>query len=70
MRIGQRIKEIRIEKGFGQRELGRMAGISSALMSQIEAGHVRDMGVSKLIKLSRALGVSADYILDIKLDQP
>lgn len=70
--IAKRVKEIRISRGLGQRELARKANLSSAYMSQLETGNRGDMDfrVSKLIKLSKALDVSADILLGLKLEQP
>ncbi len=69
MTIGNRIKSTRLKKGFSQRELARKSGLSSAYMCQLEKGN-RDIGVSKLIKISQALEVSVNYLLDIKPLQP
>src|SRR5689334_3118588 len=58
--IGQRLKRLRLERGFSQRELAA-PGVSYAYISRIEAG-TRQPSVKALRKLASKLGVSADYL--------
>src|SRR6184192_4858842 len=58
--IGERLKRLRLEKGFSQRELSA-PGVSYAYISRIEAGSRRP-SVKALRELARKLGVSADYL--------
>jgi tetratricopeptide (TPR) repeat protein len=58
--IGQRLRRLRHERGFSQRELAS-PGVSYAYISRIEAG-ARRPSVKALRKLGRKLGVSADYL--------
>ena len=58
--IGQRLKRLRQERGFSQRELAA-PGVSYAYISRIEAGS-RQPSVKALRKLAAKLGVAADYL--------
>jgi tetratricopeptide (TPR) repeat protein len=58
--IGQRLRRLRQERGFSQRELSG-PGVSYAYISRIEAG-ARRPSVKALRMLARKLGVSADYL--------
>src|SRR5258705_229765 len=58
--IGQRLKRLRLERGFSQRELAA-PGVSYAYISRIEAG-TRQPSVKALRRLAAKLEVSADYL--------
>src|SRR5690349_13721786 len=58
--IGERLKRLRLERGFSQRELAS-PGVSYAYISRIEAG-TRQPSVKALRRLAAKLGVSADYL--------
>jgi transcriptional regulator with XRE-family HTH domain len=58
--IGQRLKRLRLERGFSQRELAA-PGVSYAYISRIEAG-TRQPSVKALRKLAAKLSVTADFL--------
>ena len=58
-----RIKEVREEKGFSQRQLAEIVGVSAVTVLNWENG-IYEPGATDLIKLSGALGVSVDYLLE------
>jgi len=58
--IGQRLRRLRTERGFSQRDLSA-PGVSYAYISRIEAG-ARQPSVKALRMLARKLGVSPDYL--------
>lgn len=58
--IGQRLKRLRLERGFSQRELAA-PGVSYAYISRIEAG-TRQPSVKALRRLAAKLGVTAEYL--------
>ncbi|HEY5059216.1 MAG TPA: tetratricopeptide repeat protein [Gaiellaceae bacterium] len=58
--IGQRLKRLRLERGFSQRELAA-PGVSYAYISRIEAGS-RQPSVKALRRLAAKLGVTAGYL--------
>lgn len=60
--IGERVKQARIARGLSQAELAEILGLSDAYISKLETGK-NAMSVTVLVKLSDALGVSADWLL-------
>src|SRR5712692_9207508 len=58
--IWQRLKRLRLDQGFSQRELAA-PGVSYAYISRIEAG-TRQPSVKALRRLAAKLGVTADYL--------
>lgn len=66
VKIGQRIKMARIEKGYSQAELGARIGCSNNHMSHVEIGQTK-VSLSMLLKISLELDKNFDYFL---LDTP
>ena len=64
MKLGEVLKMAREIKGVSLRELERETGISNALLSQIETGHVRQPGFQNVVKIARALNVKLDTLAD------
>ena len=60
-RIGNRIKEIREERGLEARELARLVGIDAANLSRIENGRY-SVGLDILAKIAAALGKKVDFV--------
>ena len=58
--IGARLKRLRLQRGFSQRDLSS-PGVSYAYISRIEAG-ARTPSVKALRKLSQKLGVTVEYL--------
>src|SRR5205085_6479318 len=58
--IGSRLKRLRLERGFSQRDLSS-PGVSYAYISRIEAG-ARTPSVKALRMLAQKLGVSVEYL--------
>src|SRR5437868_7245080 len=58
--IGSRLKRLRLERGFSQRDLSS-PGVSYAYISRIEAG-ARTPSVKALRMLAAKLGVSVEYL--------
>ncbi len=66
MRLGERLKVSRLRLGLSLRELAGRVGVSAQAISKYERGlDVPSSAV--LIRLSRALGVSIDYLLHPKM---
>lgn len=61
-RLGQRIREARIEKKYTQQKLAERAGIGQMYLGEIERG-VKMPSLKLFVKLVEALDISADYIL-------
>ena len=60
--MGLRIAELRRQKRMTQEELAECAGMTSQTMSTAELGK-KALRPENIVKLSRALQVSADYLL-------
>ncbi len=63
MTVGQRIKEFREEERNSQEELGRRAGVSTASISKIEQGKVRQPTRITLLGIANALDVAEGELL-------
>lgn len=62
MTTGQKIKQLRKEKGWSQTELSKATGLHMTIISRYEGDEAFPNGHS-LISLSRALGISTDFLL-------
>lgn len=62
MKVAQRIKELRIEKGMTQKQLAQIVGCSQPMIVMWEKGECEPTA-SALFKLSEALNCTADYLL-------
>lgn len=60
--MGKRISERRKDMKFSQEELAELAEVSPQLLSTAERG-TKALRPENLLKISIALGVSADYLL-------
>ena len=60
--IGNRIRKLRVSKGFTQEKLAKMAGVSFPFVGHIERG-TRKMSVETLLAIARALDCSVDFLL-------
>lgn len=61
--MGDRINELREQKGYKQAELAKKVGISGPSLSEIENGHTKALKDHTLFGLCRHLSTTADYIL-------
>lgn len=59
-RIGEVLREVRIEAGLSARDIERLSGMSTGIISQIESGRRQNPGFSTILKLARAIGVSME----------
>ena len=51
-------------KGITLRDLEKRTGISNALLSQMETGHIKNPSWQNVVAVSRALGFSLDRLAD------
>lgn len=63
MTIGEKIRAVRLEKGFSQRELQQRSGVERNFISLVENNH-RSPSFKTLVRIAEALGVSVGYITD------
>lgn len=62
--IGRRLREWRLKRELSQAEVARGAGITQASLSNYETGK-RDLPLSTLLGVSRALNVGVGDLLDV-----
>lgn len=55
--IGQQVAQRRAELQLSQAQLAKLAGLSRLTINQLESGHLKDLGVAKLINLLNVLGI-------------
>ena len=65
MVVGQRIKIARKNQGLTQKELAARAGTATGTIQQYELGK-RQPRADQLRAIASALGVTVDYLLDVK----
>ena len=58
MKMGEYIKQLRIERGWTQEELGEKVGVNRAAVNKWETGLVENIKRSTIRDLSRVFGVS------------
>ena len=68
MTIGQKIKEVRKQKGLTQREVGERIGTTGSFIGQYENG-ARLPKYRTLKKIATALDVSVDVFIDVYQDK-
>lgn len=61
-RIGNRIRQVRLEKGLTQEFVANMAGVNSTHINNIE-NHRAKISLSTLIHVCNAMEVTVDFIL-------
>lgn len=68
-KVGERIKQLRKEKGLSLQEMATRSGFSSAMLSQIE-NHLISPPLGALIKLAKALAVEVGQFFSDQPTQP
>jgi transcriptional regulator with XRE-family HTH domain len=63
--LGNRIKQLRINKHLNQSQLAKLLNCTSSVISAYEL-NTRKPSLENLVALAYALGVSTDYLLGIK----
>ena len=65
--MGKRIRLLRKQMNLTQEELAAQVGVSLSFMGHIERG-TRQPSLDHLVRLSKALGVSTDFLLTGSMD--
>lgn len=60
--IGKRITELRSKKGYSQKKLAKLTGITEASLSRYE-NDLREPKIGTLVKLSNTLDCTVDYLI-------
>ena len=63
MNFGKKVKNLREKKKWSQYELALLSGIAQPTISRVERGEFKGMKNEGLMKLSKTLGVSVDYLV-------
>ncbi len=63
MEMGQKIHELRTQKGLTLEELGNIVGVGKSTVRKWENGIIANMRRDKILKVSEALGVSPAYLM-------
>ncbi|WP_319462356.1 XRE family transcriptional regulator [Micromonospora sp. RTP1Z1] len=61
--VGEQVRQVRLSMGMSQNELARAVGLDRTMLAKVEAG-TRRLDAFELLKLSSALGVSMDYLIE------
>jgi len=64
--FGQRVIDLREKYGWTRRELAKRSGLHEQHLLKIEQGLRKRIEGDTIIRLARALGCSADYLLGLK----
>ena len=62
--FGERLRELRRERGVGQVELANRIGVSKSIISLWENG-LREPTISNLVAIAKYFGVTADYLVGL-----
>jgi len=54
-RLGKKIRQLRLAKGWTQEELAERTGLHSTYVGGVERGE-RNLGLDNILKIARALG--------------
>ena len=61
--MGEKIKDMRVERHLTTKQLAQMTGISEAVLNGLENDSGRDVGYSRIIELAKFFEVPTDYLL-------
>lgn len=65
MNFGERLKELRLEKGLTQTQLSKIFNVNQASITNWENG-THETDFKTLISLAKYFGVTTDYLLGIE----
>jgi transcriptional regulator with XRE-family HTH domain len=63
MRLGEKIKRLRTQRGLTQTELASRAGVSQAIISRLEGKGRHNVNADVLKGLAKALGCTTDFLV-------
>ncbi len=63
-RLGQQIRDLRLEKSISQEELAAIAGVNRTYIGMVERGE-KNITILTLARLSEALGVNLTKIIKV-----
>lgn len=62
-KLPERLRRLRLSKGWKQADLAARAKVSQPLISQLEAGTKASASVIPLLRIARALGVTVEKLV-------
>lgn len=63
--IGQRLAELREQRGLTREELAERVGVSTSTLSRLESGQIQKFSDEMLTALAREFDVSTDFLLGL-----
>lgn len=63
-RMGERIREMRLQHEWSQTALGTRVGVTKATVSQWESGQIKDIRLKTVLKLVQVLGTTLQYLVN------
>lgn len=63
MTLGERIKQLRLERGLTQGQVGQIIGVGKTTIMKYEKGIITNMKRSSVQRLSEFFGVTPQYLL-------
>ncbi len=63
--MGEKIKDMRVERHMTTKQLAQATGISEAVLNGLENDNGRDVGYSRIIDLAKFFEVPTDYLLGL-----
>lgn len=63
--LGQRVRELRKQRGFSQEQLGQRSSLSGKFIGEIERGE-KSISIDSLYKVSEALAVPLGQLTDVQ----
>lgn len=70
MEMGEKIYHLRTQKGMTLEELGNMVGVGKNTIKKWESGTITNMKRDKILKVSKALGISPAYLMGWEQSAP
>jgi XRE family transcriptional regulator, master regulator for biofilm formation len=67
--IGERVKQLRVEKRMSMSELAEQAGVAKSYLSSLERNLQTNPSIQFLEKIASVLGVSIDYFFHDSVNQ-
>lgn len=64
--MGEILKELRLERGLTQEEVGKIIGVQKAAIQKYEKGDVENMKQESIKILAKYYGVTTDYLLGVE----
>lgn len=63
MDLGESVRLARERRGWGQNDLAKRAELNQSTLQRIESGRSADPGVSLVLKIARALGITVEDLV-------